>query len=110
MWFSRMNNVVVAWVMCDSVSCCVLGFLGFSFRLDFFLGFFFQSLLTFFVGNYDFWRQGVLIASCIANFSGFGSECASNSKKFLCRRGSSRRFAENPGGSSRGQALRARSE
>ena len=42
MWFLRMNNVVVAWVMCDSVSCCVLGFLGFSFRLDFFLVYFFS--------------------------------------------------------------------
>ena len=75
MWFLRMKNVVAAWVMCDSVSCCVLGFLGFSFRLDFFLVFFFQSLSTVFVGKYDFPSQGVPIASCVANFSGVGLEC-----------------------------------
>ena len=27
------------------------------------------------MGNYDFSRQGVPIASCVANFSGFGSDC-----------------------------------
>ena len=75
MWFLRMKNVVAAWVMCDSVSCCVLGFLGFSFRLDFFLVFFFQSLSTVFVGNYDFLFQGLPIASCVADISVFGPEC-----------------------------------
>ena len=75
MWFLRMKSVVAAWVMCDSVSCCVLGFLGFSFRLDFFLAIFFHSLLTVLVGNYDIPTEGVLIAPGSANFSASGSKC-----------------------------------
>jgi hypothetical protein len=47
------------------------------------------------VGNYDFPRQGVPIASCVANFSGFSSEWSETPKKFSCGRGGSRRFAEN---------------
>jgi len=46
-WFPRMKNVVAAWVMCGSVSCCVLGFSDFSFRSDFLLVLFFNSFWGF---------------------------------------------------------------
>ena len=55
-----------------------------SFRLDFFLVFFPIPFFAVFVGNFDFPRQGVPIAFCIANFSGFGAECG---KKRECKNG-----------------------
>ena len=65
---------------------CIASFLGwfpssvvrgsvFVVSVRFFPRFFFCSFCTVFVGNYDFSLQGVPNASCIANFSGFGSEC-----------------------------------
>jgi hypothetical protein len=45
-----------------------------SFRLDFFLVFFPIPFFAVFVGNFDFPRQGVPIAFCIANLSDFGAE------------------------------------
>ena len=69
------KNTLLRHGSCVILSPVVFGVSRFFVSIRFFHRFFFQSLLKVFVGNYDFSRQGVPIASCVANFSGFGSDC-----------------------------------